>query len=141
MLIIEMISINKNDPKLLCLAMILLFQSITDYINNDVYLFFNLLLLLININNINSMNYSSFLVPIILLIINKAINGIGFGDIEIIFVLSFIFNIYELFLILFFASSLNLIYAFFYKKDKYPFIPFLSIAILIIYFVSNANIK
>ena len=141
MLIIEIISININDPKLLYLAMILLFQSITDYINNDVYSFFNLLLLLININNINLMNYSSFLVPIILLIINKVTNGIGFGDIEIIFVLSFIFNIYELFLILFFASSLNLIYAFFYKKDKYPFVPFLSIAILIIYFVSNANIK
>lgn len=133
MLYIELLSIYRNDPYLLIIFTILIFQSVTDYINNDVYTIFNVLLVFIGLS-FNSFNlYLSFFVPITLIIINRFTNGMGSGDIEMIICLCFIFDIYELFSILFIASLLNLIYAFFIKKDIYPFIPFLSIGIYVFY--------
>lgn len=131
---LEIISIYINSPTLLCVGMILVFQSVTDYINNDVYTVFNVLLAFVGIAmyGVNIINLIKLILPLFLILINKLINGMGLGDIELLFSLSFILNLYELILVLFIASLLNLVYATLIRKEIYAFVPFLTIATIIV---------
>lgn len=131
---LEIISIYINSPTLLCVGMILIFQSITDYINNDVFTVFNVLLAFVGIAiyGVNNINLIKLILPLFLILINKLINGMGLGDIELLFSLSFILNLYELILVLFIASLLNLVYATLIRKEIYAFVPFLTIATIIV---------
>lgn len=131
---LEIISIYINSPTLLCVGMILIFQSVTDYINNDVYTVFNVLLAFVGIAiyGVNIINLIKLILPLFLIFINKLINGMGLGDIELLFSLSFILNLYELILVLFIASLLNLVYATLIRKEIYAFVPFLTIATIIV---------
>ena len=135
-LFIEAYSIYSKDHKFFILFTILLTISITDYINQDVYSIFNYLLaitmyILVRPNITRLL--LSMMVPISLYIINRFLNGIGSGDIELLFALAFCFEIVDMVKIIFVSSFLNLVYAFFKKKSSYSFVPFLSISCLIIY--------
>lgn len=132
-LLIEFISIYKQDILFFILFTILLTQSITDIINYDIYSILNifLALFLILYKGLNISKYlTSITLPLILLIINK---GIGLGDIEILFIEAIIFDIYKLSLIVFISSFINLIYALIRKNKYYPFVPFISMSTLLIY--------
>lgn len=135
-LFIETYSLYSKDLIFFILFTILFTISITDYINQDVYSIFNYLLDTImyfllkpNISNL----LMSLIIPLILFILNKFMNGMGYGDIELLASLSFVFGLTDLVKIIFLASLINLIYAFFYKKDSYSFVPFISISCLFIY--------
>ena len=140
MLLFEIQSIIINDFWLYIIFIILLFQSLCDIFNNDVYTIFNISLLLIGvITNYNHIIYyliSSLILPIILLLIKLLTNAIGGGDIEMLFCLGFIFKFNEICLILLIASILNIIYSFINKKEKYAYIPFLSVATIFIYLLN-----
>lgn len=137
-LIIETYSIVKNDLFFLLFGSILLIESITDYINNDVYSICNILIIVITLifKDINLMDVLFALtLPITLFIINKIFNGIGLGDIELLISLCFLFNIYDLSRIVLLSSMLNIIYAFFTKKKCFPFVPFLTCSIFIFWLI------
>ena len=130
--ILDLYTLYSKDYFFCTLAYILLFHSITDIINYDVYSILNYLLMIISFLKYKTISIS-ILIPIILAIINVFKKGIGQGDIELLFGLSFIFEFYDLVLIVFIASILNLIYSLFSKNKLFPFVPFLSIATMIIY--------
>lgn len=135
-LFIEIYSLYKKDLIFFILFTILFFQSITDYLNHDVYSLFNYILALIMCYLLSppfEQCCISLIIPFSLILLNKLMNGMGSGDIELIIVLAFVFNFISLLLIVFLSSFMNLIYSFFIKKDKYSFVPFLSISCLIIY--------
>lgn len=138
MLFIEAYSTAKNDLFFLIFSSLLLINSITDYINNDVYTFFNILILITSLILLPikiSQALFSLLVPLFLFFLNKIFNGIGLGDIELLTCICFVFNLYELIEIIFLSSFLNLIYAFFTKKKYFAFVPFLTISILIFWLI------
>lgn len=133
MLMIELVSIYKADMILLLLFSLLLPISITDIINNDVYTPFLYLLGLLGVLYKGTISICTFILPLVIYIINRHTRGLGLGDIDLLISLAFIFNLYELSLILFIASILNLIYSIFNKKHKYAFVPFMSIGCLLVY--------
>ena len=136
MILNEILFITNKDIFAFLLFNILIFQSTTDIINNDVYTIFDVLIVLfayITKNNINEL--TTFIFPILLFIIEKIIHSIGKGDIELIFCLCFIFNIYEISLILLLSSIANILLSIFKKKNKYPFVPFISMGTFIIYYL------
>lgn len=133
---IEAYSLYKKDLVFFVLFTILLTQSITDYINHDVYSVLNycLALLMFILASIKLIDIVySLTVPIGLFVINKFIKGMGSGDLELLVSISFVFNFQSLLQIVFLSSLFNLLYSFFVKKDSYSFVPFLSISCLIIY--------
>lgn len=114
--------------------MITLFvESIIDIKTNKVYIVFNLFILITGLlNGVNINTYlHTLIVPFILLLFNVKEEKIGYGDIETICVISMFYNIYQLSIILLLASVINLLFAVMIKKDKYPFIPFIFISVLI----------
>ena len=111
--------------KYLLTIIILLIESIIDIKTYNVYLPFNILIILIGLTNIDHSITFSLIYPLLLLLINLITKGMGYGDIEIIFSLCFIYSFYELTCILLFSSILNLMYSFFMKMKEYPFVPFL----------------
>lgn len=81
----------------------------------------------------------AFLLPLILLIINKKYKEIiGIGDLEVLAYCALIMGleIYDAFIFSYLLLGLYILLSFPFKKidDAYPLIPFLSLAILIIYF-------
>ena len=135
---IELYSLYSKDILFFLLFSILLFQSITDYINNDVYTFCNIIIASIGLLFIKPSITSiitSLVLPIVLIVLNSFIKGIGDGDIELLICLCFIYDLYSLSLIVLLASTLNFIYALILKKDKYSFIPFIFVCSLIIYII------
>ena len=113
---------------------VLLFESITDIINHDVFSICNLIIFAICFyQSYPNISYTSFLVPLTLYILNLFFNGMGIGDIELLFSICPLFDFRKMTLLIFLASIFNIIYSFFVRKESYSFIPFLSIGILLIY--------
>ena len=134
-LFIEMYSLIDKNLFFMLFFTILLLQSITDFINNDVYTILNISIIIIGLI-FKNINYNeillSMLLPLLLWIINIFKKGIGDGDIEMIFALCFIYNTMQLSKIILFSSIMNLIYSFVIKKDKYSFIPFIFLSCLLL---------
>ena len=82
---------------------------------------------------------AAFLLPSILLIINKKYKEIiGVGDLEVLTYCAFIMGleIYDAFYLSYLLLGIYILLSLPFKKlnDSYPLIPFLSLAILIVYF-------
>lgn len=129
--------ITLKEIKIILIFYCLIFNCISDLYNNDVYTIANLIILLILIINRNvKINYS-FIYPIILYIFYELKKNIGLGDIELIFILCFKYSLFEISKILLIASFLNIIYAFLIKKNKYAFVPFISLGVYINYYLNH----
>jgi len=137
---IEIYSLYLKDILFYIVFELLLFSSLTDVINNDVYTLANIAIFIVGIiykNNLSEM-LLAMLLPFVLFILARISKGIGNGDIELLFCLSSIFNLYQMCLICLIASILNLIYGIHIKRNVYPFIPFMSIACIIVYLVCQS---
>lgn len=136
--LIDVYSLINNDLTFFVVFTFLLTQSITDYINQDVYSEVNVLptiyAIILNSNQLFSKFLYASILPIALMIINRFKTLIGMGDIEIIFVLGLLFGYEQLLLIVLISSLINLVYAFFIKKNRYSFVPFIFIATFLVYF-------
>ena len=138
-IISEIYLINSLDIKFYIIFQILLFQSITDITNNDVYLIPNIAICLIPFifNEYSLFNtLISFLLPLVIYLISKLNKGIGDGDIELLICLCFLFDIKQMCYICLIASTLNIIFSLHQKRNIYPFVPFISIATTIVYLMS-----
>lgn len=133
LLLIEITAIYKKDLLFYILFTLLLVMSITDVINNDVNTLICIIIGILGLIFNKDISIMSFLVPVVLYIVNKFIKGMGLGDIYLLIALSFIFNTYEISLICLLSSTMNLIYSRFIKKERYAFVPFISLASLIMY--------
>lgn len=132
---IDFYIIYSKQYNLLILFYILMIQTIFDLINNDIYTILNLFII------INSFIFKQFdlfntlnnlILILILLIIYYFRHSIGLGDIELLFSLSFIYDLYNLSLILLISSLFALLYSSINKKRYYAFVPFISLAIYIL---------
>lgn len=133
-LFFELLSIMNRDLVLFIMSNVLIFQSITDIINNDVYIYPNLLLIPLGFYRpVVSILSSTIIIPAVLLILSKITKGLRAGDINLLFCLGFIFDYEQMIYIVLVASILNLIYAFFARKNTYSFEPFISISSMLIY--------
>lgn len=134
-LISEIISIINNDLLFFIIFQLMIFNTITDIINKDVYIVPNLLFILLGFTlnrPIKEVIVSISIFPTMLFILSKLTNGIGLGDVILVFLLGFIFDIKRLVSTILLASIINLIYALFIKKDEYSFVPFIFISILLV---------
>lgn len=131
--IIEIIIIYCNNFEFLVLYSLLLPICISDIINNDVHTQFCVLIAIFGFIINKTITPTSFFVPMLLALINKFLKGMGQGDIYLLFSLAFLFDLYDLSRILFLSSTLNIAYSIFVKKKSYAFVPFISIATMIIY--------
>lgn len=135
-LFVEFLSICFKDLTFFILFNLLLPICITDIINNDVHILFCILLALLGILTNSNISIYSFILPFLLLIIAMFTKGMGLGDIYLLFGLAFLFNLYDISLILLISSSFNLIYSLFKQKKSYAFVPFISIATIIVYLLT-----
>jgi len=135
-LISEILVIINNDLLLFILIQLLLFDSITDYINKDVYIYPNAIVIILGLSlhrSIYDLLSSTLIIPTVLFVLNKFYKGIGTGDIILLFCLGFIYNYKSMIYILLIASCTNLIYAFLVRKKQYSFVPFIALASMLIY--------
>lgn len=132
----EIISIYYSNIYYLIPLFLLITNSVTDYINHDVYSVFNIVLVLYAVLILKPGIESvliSLIVPLILYLLNKLYKGMGQGDIELFIALSFYFDIVSLVKILLISSLLNLLYAAFVHKESYCFVPFITIATIMVF--------
>ena len=134
-LLFEILLLVNKDLLLFAISQILIFQSITDIINKDVYTLINLLFIPIAFYTNQSIidNLLSEIIVVIIYLLSKIINGIGIGDINLLFYLGLIFDYPSMLHIILLASILNILYALFHPKKSYSFIPFISISCIVIY--------
>ena len=135
---LEIYSIFNNDFFIYYfLIIILLFESISDCINNEIYSPLNYLLFLIGICNTYFINRNIYdllitlLIPFTLYLLSLS-KGLGNGDVEVFFVLSFYFEFRDLLYILLFTSIFACIYLLINKKDKIALLPFITYSVLLI---------
>ncbi len=74
----------------------------------------------------------SLVIPLLLYLLSLS-KKIGEGDAEIFLSLSFFYPLYPLSLILFFSSLLAFLYSLHEKRERYPFVPFIYIACILVY--------
>ena len=121
------------------LLFVLTIEASIDIRTYDVYSIFNYLIACIGISASRNSDpldlfLSLTLLPSVLLILNKFKKGIGNGDIELIFCLGFYFKLKELLIIVLIASIVSIIFALYSHRKKFPFIPFITIAVSIYQF-------
>lgn len=119
---------------------ILVIQSIIDILTFNVYSIFNYLIIFASIIYYQRFDlyylFNVLLVPLFLYVIHRyKKNSLGFGDVELVFALSFSLSIYEQNLMLLMACIGALIFMLLFKSLKCSgiyFIPFISLAYFII---------
>lgn len=117
------------------LIILLLISSYIDIKTNLVDLRLDILILLISIFNIKSISecFLCLLLPISLILINiiSKKEVIGYGDIELLFCVSFYLG-YKSQVISFFIATLTcFLYSLIKKTSKVAFVPFISFGIII----------
>lgn len=137
-LLIDLYFLYSNNLLFYIFLTILLTQSIFDLINYDVYSLLNILLLIVGIlfryQYIKTNIIPTIIITLSFCLINVLNKGIGTGDIELIAIISIVFNYIICLKVLSLASMSNLLFALFYQKDKYPFVPFIFVAFIIVIF-------
>lgn len=124
---------------ILIILPILVLQSIKDIKNNLINGYLNILLLLIGFiknilinENIKDYLLGLIVIPITLLILNYfKKDSIGDGDIEYLSAIGFYIGYINIVISLFISTVLLIIYSLYKKKRKYPFIPFITIGVII----------
>lgn len=135
MILIEFLLHFNNNYVFFVIIELLITNSISDILNFDVYTIFNILLFIYS--SILSKSFNLYLILGFFFLTFLKTKHIGSGDIEVLFSISPLFSLYQLIKILFLASSFALAYMCIFRKNKIPFVPFLSFSIVIMLFLPS----
>lgn len=122
------------------ILLILLVSCILDIKSYIVFTPFNIFILIMGLFKHIATSYNFLdvilgisIIPIILMIINHIKeDSIGNGDIELLSALGFYFGYKYLVVILFMASLTNFLFSLVYPKEKYPFVPFITLGTFLV---------